>query len=225
MRAHVETLFTHDDTGRMLSVNEPGDKPAPRFFMGRTAHGNEWRFRHDLDDTLRRELDRLCSAEPASAELLVSSHGSTPYENVLAHVEPIRGIWSGPAYSFPDDLPPTTQAVVITEANHDLLRPHFDAWLGDVATGQPLTACVVDGHAVSVCCSVRKTATAHEAGVETSPEYRGRGCAAQAVVAWARAVRDSGRIPLYSTSWQNHASQALAARLGLLRFGADLHIT
>jgi predicted GNAT family acetyltransferase len=72
---------------------------------------------------------------------------------------------------------------------------------------------------------VRKTAIAHEAGVETAKEFRGRGCAVEAVAAWARIVRDAGRIPLYSTSWQNYASQALAAKLRLVRFGSDLHIT
>jgi len=225
MRAHVEALFTHDDAGRMLNVNEPGGKAAPRFFIGRTAHGKKWRVRHDIDDSTRRELELVSIAEPAGEELLVSAHGSTPYENILIRVEPIRRIWSGPAYAFPDDLPVAPLAVAISEANRDLLRPHLDAWLGDIAIGQPLIACVVGGHAVSVCCTVRKTATAHEAGVETVPEHRGRGYAAQAVAAWARAVRDIGRVPLYSTSWQNHASQALAARLGLVRFGADLHIT
>jgi hypothetical protein len=32
-------------------------------------------------------------------------------------------------------------------------------------------------------------------------------------------------IPLYSTSWQNQASLALARKLGLIQYGADLHIT
>jgi RimJ/RimL family protein N-acetyltransferase len=221
MRAHVEALFTHDDAGRMLNVNEPSGKPAPRFFIGRTAQGSQWRFRHDVDDSLRRELELVCSSEPTTGEPLVSA----TYENILARVGPIRGIWSGPAYSFPDELPTAPRAVVISQTNRELLRPHLEAWLPDIETGQPLIACVIDGRAVSVCCSVRKTVIAHEAGVETATEFRGRGCAVEAVAAWARIVRDAGRIPLYSTSWQNHASQALAAKLRLLRFGADLHIT
>jgi len=66
---------------------------------------------------------------------------------------------------------------------------------------------------------------AHEAGVETAPPYRGRGHAAQVVAAWARAVLELGRVPLYSTSWQNEASRAVARKLSLIRFGDDLHIT
>jgi mono/diheme cytochrome c family protein len=68
-------------------------------------------------------------------------------------------------------------------------------------------------------------AAAHEAGVETAASCRGRGYAAPVVAAWARAVRDVGRVPLYSTSWRNEASRAVARKLGLVCFGSDLHIT
>ena len=39
--------------------------------------------------------------------------------------------------------------------------------------------------------------------------------------AWAREVRASGRVPLYSTSWTNTASLAVARRLGVVQFGTD----
>ncbi|MGH2617528.1 MAG: GNAT family N-acetyltransferase, partial [Thermomicrobiales bacterium] len=41
---------------------------------------------------------------------------------------------------------------------------------------------------------------------------------------WAQAVRQEGRIPLYSTSWENLASQAVARKLGLVLYGVDLDI-
>jgi predicted GNAT family acetyltransferase len=88
-----------------------------------------------------------------------------------------------------------------------------------------MVALTVDGHAVAVCCSGRRTSMAHEAALETAPPYRGRGYAAQVVTAWAGVVRDMGRVPLYSTSWQNEASRAVARKLALIHFGSDLHIT
>ncbi|HKW12755.1 MAG TPA: GNAT family N-acetyltransferase, partial [Gemmatimonadaceae bacterium] len=98
-------------------------------------------------------------------------------------------------------------------------------WVPDVELAQPMFALVVDRQAVSVCASVRLTAHAHEAGVDTARAYRRRGYAACVAAAWARAVRDLGRTPLYSTSWQNEASRAVARQLGLIQFGCDLHIT
>ena len=48
MRLHVEALSVHDDGSRMMAVNEPGGRLAPRFFLGRTLAGNLWRFRTDV---------------------------------------------------------------------------------------------------------------------------------------------------------------------------------
>lgn len=225
MRMHVDALFTHDAAGRMLRVNEPGGKDAPRFFLGRTAHGSVWRFRHDVDDGVARELEALCRAEPHGDEFLHPPHGAAPYQALLARAAPVERTWTGPAYCFPSPASTgTSGAVRITRDNAELLRPHLEAWLGDVASAQPMLAVVDGSAAVCVCCSVRITPRAHEAGVETAPAFRGRGHAARAVAAWAAAVAATGAVPLYSTSWENTASQAVARTLGLRRFGTDLHI-
>jgi hypothetical protein len=39
--------------------------------------------------------------------------------------------------------------------------------------------------------------------------------------AWAAAIRASGRIPLYSTSWSNTGSLAVARKLGLSVYASD----
>ena len=61
--------------------------------------------------------------------------------------------------------------------------------------------------------------------METLPAYRRKGYAANAVAGWASAVRQMGAMPFYSTSWENIASQNVAARLGLRMIGADFSIT
>jgi len=52
--------------------------------------------------------------------------------------------------------------------------------------------------------------------VATIERCRGRGHWALVVSAWRDAEEREGRIPLYSTAWDNAASRALAAKLGLI---------
>lgn len=224
MRLHVAALFTHDAEGRLLHVNTPGGRPAARFFLGRTAQGAEWRFRRDLDADLVRALEAMARAEPAGDELPRPPYGAA-YRDLLARSAPIERLWAGPAYRFPEAWATPSGTVRVTERDAHLLRPHLAEWADDVAECQPMLAALEGGCAVAVCASVRVTPAAHEAGVETAPGFRGRGHGARVVAAWADAVRGMGRIPLYSTSWENTASQALARALGLRRYGTDLHIT
>jgi len=225
MRIHLDALFTRDAGGRLLRVNEPDGKEAPRFFLGRTREGNELRFRADLPEDLMEALEAACRDEAPGPELLVPPYGATRFEALLAQSLPIRHRWAGLAYSFAPELPPAAGPIPVTEINVDLLRPHLEDWCADVLLRQPAMMVLDEGRAVSLCCSVRRGPVGHEAGVETAPAFRGRGYATRAVAAWAGAVRRLGRLPLYSTSWENAASRALAGRLGLECFGTDLHFT
>lgn len=223
MRFHVEALFTHDETGCLVRVNEPDGAPAPRFFLGRTVDGSVLRFRHDVDHDVRRELQAASEDDLLRGQVVDSPTSAARYEEILARFAPVQRTWVGPAFCFPHELPTTTGTILVTEANAKLLQPLLQAWIPDVRLCQPMVALTVNGQAVALCSSVRRT-TAHEAGVETVSAYRGRGYAPRVVTAWARAVRDMGHVPLYSTSWQNDASRAVACKLGLIRFGNDLHI-
>ena len=225
MRLHVEALFTHDAEGQLVRVNEPDGAPAPRFFLGRTVDGAVWRFRHDVDHDLRRELEAAAEDDVLQEHALDSPTGPSRYEDILARFAPVQRTWVGPAFCFPQELPTTIGTILVTEGNARLLHPLLQPWVPDVRLCQPMFVLTVDGHAAAVCGSVRRTSMAHEAGVETAPPYRGRGYASQVVIAWARAVRDMGRVALYSTSWQNEASRAVARKLALIHFGSDLHIT
>ena len=222
----LETVFTHDTRGRIIAANEPDGEPAPRFIFGRTRQGNLWRVRHDVPEEIARRLEELAAAEPVGDDL------ETPPVHLAAMREAL-GLAGAPvaeyelAYRFPDEIPELADATRITHENLPLLRRMVsdlaDAREG-LEHGDICTAMVVDGAAVSMCFCARLTDRAAEAGVETLAAYRGRGYAPAVVAAWARAVRESGRIPLYSTSWDNIASQAVARKLGLGQYAVGFGV-
>ena len=226
MKRHVQALFTHDDRGRLRLVNEPDGAEAPRFFLGRTAEGNIWRFRFNLPEALAEQLEAVCLEEPAAGDLRQEPAHFTEYLSLLETHSPVQKFWMGPAYLFPDRIGrPSREAVTVTGENTDVLSAGFEEWILDVPHRRPFLAILHEGRAVSICCSVRITSESHEAGVETLDAYRGRGYAADVVAQWAHEVRNMGCTPLYSTSWENVPSQRVAKRLGLLQYGIDFHVS
>jgi hypothetical protein len=225
MMLHVNTLFTHDAAGRIVADNEPDGEPAPRFFLGRTREGNTWRVRYDVPDRIARELAAIVAAEPVRDDLGTATVQLDAILDVLRPGgEPAIG-HHGPAYRFPDAIPGLEGTTRITRANLHLLHrmiPNLATLERDFDHVEPWMAMVVDGAAVAACFSVRLTDRAAEARVDTLPEYRGRGYAPVVVAAWARAVRETGRIPFYGTSWDNAASQAVARKLGLVQYAVVL---
>jgi hypothetical protein len=227
MAAHVRALFTHDTRARLLSVNEPGGggAVAPRLFFGRTRRGNLWRFRADLPELLVEELEALCRDEPVGAELRSPPRHTATYARLLEAHAPVSELEAGPAYRFAEYPEPERPPLALTESDAGMLRGGFEDLIAELPDWQPFLALLDGGRAVSVCRSVRITPEAHEAGVETLPEFRAKGYATDVVAGWARLVRSLGAVPLYSTSWENAASQALARKLRLVQYGADFHIT
>ena len=227
----VSALFVCDVDGRLRYIREPGYAeaeldPAPRFFMGRTLQGNLWRFRHDLPDDIVRDLEQLCRAEPVAVNLADPPSNTEAIRALLNAHAPITAEWRGPAYRIPDGVHAPTEAVLISEANAHLLEANFPWTLtepGGFRIG-PLAATIVENQAVSICHCARLTAQAAEAGVETAEAARGQGYASAAVAAWASAVRQRDILTLYSTSWENAASQGVARKLGMLRYGDDWSI-
>jgi hypothetical protein len=224
MKAQVEALFTHDAGGRILRTNEPRSMPAPRFFLGRTGCGNVWRVRQDLPPRIARALENRAAAEPVAEDLDAPPLQVERYCALLREHGEIQSIFAGAAFRFPEIILPPEQVVKISPANSILLVRGFGPAAGELQGRFPWFAVVEDGVAVSVCFSARITTRVAEAGVQTLEPFRGRGYAARAVAGWARAVRERGRIPLYSTSWENTASRAVARKLGLILYGADFSI-
>lgn len=225
MAIHVQALFIHDTNSRLLLVNEPdGGGPAPRLYLGRTRTGNLWRFRADLPASLIEELEALCVDEPAPAEFSAAPRHIEEYLRLLETHAPVRKLYIGPAYHFTEYPEPSRPLQAITETNAEMLRGGFEDLIAELPAWQPFLALVEEGRAVSVCRSVRITPAAHEAGVETLLDFRGKGYAKDVVAGWARAVLSLGAIPLYGTTWENTASQAVAKKLRLATFGADFHV-
>ncbi len=227
----IRTLYRVDGAGRLLATNEAGPEfePAPRFFLGRTRTGNAAHYRHDLPDDVVAALDRVLAREPLAADLSgVPPATLDAVRQVLAAHAPIRTEWRGPAFRFPervDAADPGLDAriVPIGEANADLLHGRFAAMRAYLPDVQPCVAVVVAEAMVALCHASRRSEWAAEAGVETLPDHRRRGYGLAVVAAWAWAAREVGLIPLYSTSWDNLASRALAQRLGLVLYAEDMH--
>ncbi|WP_019586959.1 GNAT family N-acetyltransferase [Deinococcus apachensis] len=231
MELQTSALFVSDRDGRLRFIREPGYEeneldPAPRLFMGRTPEGNVWRFRHDLPADLVRELEDLCRAEPVLPGFTTAAdepRNAASIRDVLAAHTPITAEERGPAYRVPGGVPVPENVVLISEDNAHLLEAHFPWKITSRASFRfaPIAAAVKQGSAVSICFCARLTQDAAEAGVETAEAFRRRGHAGAAVARWAAAMRQLGRLPLYSTHWSNVASQAVARRLGLVRYGED----
>jgi hypothetical protein len=200
-------------------------QPAPRLFLGRTPAGNLWRFRHDVPEFLVHDIEALLAVEPISPDLQQQPVSLQCLINVLSAVEPVTRVWQGPAWHFPDEILPPNDVATVVISDIELLSAIFGGSVESWVDCQPCMAVVERGTPVSVCFCSRTSSLASEAGVETLTEYRGRGYAVAVTAAWALAVRGLGRAPLYSTSWDNLASQGVARRLRLKLFGVDLHFT
>ena len=227
MKIQVAVLFTQAENGCLQRINEPtgAAEPAPRFFFGHTNEGSIYRFRHDLPDNVIAQLEEVAAAEPMPVNFQKIPRNRRQFEDILQSHAPIERIWIGPAYRFPQHITPPTNVIRLSRENTGLLKEDFTEMVSELNSSQPYLAVIEDSQAVAICRSVRLSSKAHEAGVDTLGGYRRRGYATSVVAAWALVVRALNRIPLYSTSWDNVASQGVARRLGLVQYGVDYHVT
>lgn len=225
MKVHAATLFACDDEGRLRFIREPGDPHAPpRFFMGRTPRGNLWHFRHDLPADVIKDLEQLCRAEPVASDLSSPPRGTAAIRTALQAHAPIAREERGPAYSIPERVSALGDVAKITKENARLLETGFPWLCRRILEGidvGPIVASVVDDAAVSACYCARLSSSAAEAGVVTAKALRRQGHATAVVAGWARAVRERGLLPLYSTTWENLASRRIADKLGMVLYGED----
>ena len=229
MRIRADTLFTHDARGRMQWSNEPREaerRAAPRLFLGYTPTGYILRLEATVPDAIAHELEAIVDGQPPVPDRLSPPPALTAMREILARQAAITAEGGGPAYRFPATIRPAAVGTIsLTESNRALVRETYPWLYQEFTDWQPCYVVVRDGAAVSVCFSARMGSVAAEAGVETLPAFRGRGYAAAVTTAWGAAIREAGRIPLYSTAWENSASQGVARRAGLIMFGTDWTLT
>ena len=181
----------------------------------------QWRLRADLARDLTNRLTVLLAREtPTGVDSRPPVH-QAEYDELLVPVSERRE-----GLAFATAKPPNigAAAVPVNAANASVLKPLMADWLPDVPHRIPFMAVVVDGAAVAVCASVRITASAHQAGVQVHPAHRQKGHGRTVVAAWACAVHSLGARPLYSTTWDNVASRAVAESLGFELHGGDIHV-
>ena len=225
MELKANALFTYDARGRMIGSNEPEPERAPRLFLGRTTEGLIWRVRDDLSDEMVAEIERIVAEEPALSDPQARPTRFEALCELLTSESSLTNTWEGPAWRFPAVLQQSADVVAIGPENFALIREHFPYTAQYAREREPCYAVLEDGVAVSVCYSSRSTPAAAEAGINTLDACRGRGYAPRVAAAWALAVRRAGRVPIYSTSWDNVASQGVARKLGLVLFGAEMSLT
>ena len=212
---HLNTLFTLDRSGRITSTREPGARRGPLFSLVRSAARHAWAVRASVSKDVADELDRLAQQEPPPLNLRSAPVHADRYRSLVG-----GGIGSGPAFEFPPGMARPSDVVVVEDER--LLEHRFRGWVaGEIAAGRsPVFAVVEGGAPASVCFCARRSDVAAEAGLETAEAFRGRGFGPRVTAAWALSIRATGRVPLYSTSWTNAASLAVARKLGLVPYAS-----
>ena len=215
---HLNTLFLLDSSGRITGTCEPDPRPGPLFTLIRGTTNCAWAVRADVPHDLAGELEALARQEPP-----ISDFRSTPVHSER-YTSLVRGkVDSGPAFEFPEEIVQPQGTVFIEDI--EWLDHHFTGWTAsEIPYRTPIVAFVEGGYAVSVCFSAWRSDAAAEAGLETAEAFRGRGLGPRVAAGWALEIRASSRVPLYSTSWSNDASLAVARKLGLVTYASKWSI-
>lgn len=209
-QTHLETLFILDGRGRIVSTREPKPSPGPEFALIRRADSCAWALGGEIREEQAKEITRLALDEQPTSDFRLPPKHLEEYGKLIGDE-----FYFGPAFEFPKHIPSFEGAALIRDIEH--LRGSFNGWTADeLPDRSPIMAIVEDGMPISICFCARVSELVAEAGVETAPEFRGRGAAGLATAAWATAIQESGRTPIYSTSWSNDPSLAVARKLGLV---------
>ena len=223
---HAGILFRFDIDGRMYANNTLAFEAAPRFYLGRCAEATVALVREDVPPQIAADLLELASSEPPHTSPRTEPRFADNYRALLEEDGPVTRSYFGPAYVLPTGTwLPAGEARQLVLDDLPVFSPHFPWLKGDLEAGQPAFGVVRDGAVVGQCCCARLGTGAAEAGLEVAEAYRRQGIAKDCTAAWASHIRETGRTVMYSTTWENEASQAVAAALGFEVYATDWHAT
>lgn len=225
---HLDALYQRDAGGLLLRPRG-SPAPSPRVHLVRSTEGNRWLLSSSVPASLRGAVERLLVSEPVLDTIEAIERQPPACRDALLALlagehYPARE-YRGPAFTFPRTLPEPSIAIEVLGSAEEA-RPHPDlAWLATFAeVDRPVVVARNDeGEAVAQCHAARPGPASAEAGLEVVEACRRHGLARAVTLGWARAVRAGGRVPLYSTSWENEASRATARSLGLIAYAEDWH--
>ena len=215
----LRTRYVFDEDGRIVSAREPRPGRGPAFILVRSATSCAWAIHTNVAPEIAGEVESLAREEPPISDLQRPPVHAERYVSLVGDE-----LGSGPAFTFPETIPQLGDTETVDELRQ--LESNFTGWAaGEIPDASPIVAVFEGAHAVSVCFCARRASLAAEAGLETAPRFRGRGLGPRVAVAWALAMRASGRTPLYSTSWSNDAARAVARKLGLIPYAATWNLS
>lgn len=216
---HVDTLFITNVRGDLVLINEPWEKHkqrAPLIYVSWNESGYAYRFRDDVSADKRQKIEQ-------HLEDVQSFDGAKqlPCADQIETLLSTQCSESGPTYLAPNTVQPHGEAILVEHDNVEVLRTHFESMIDHIEDFQPCCVVLDGSDAVSICDTVRRSARAVEAGLHTIETHQRKGYAVAVTSAWVKAVKVEGLIPIYSTSWENIASQGVAKKVGLAPFAVE----
>ncbi len=228
------SAFVYDQNGRIEAMNDPDRSEGPSLAICGYASGNLVRFGPDVDDDTAAAISELVATEPALASPDSLPEYQDRYMQLLDGEHQVPGV----AYSVPKLFTFDSEIQVISSGTSDADRlvqrisptDAFSSELRDMGFRgphdfwEPWSAAMQGEQIAALAFAARLTDRSSEPGIVTVPSLRRQGFATSAVAAWAKHPGLGTRSLFYSTTQDNDASKAIAARLGFQFIGATFSV-